>query len=177
MADVVSIQMRPWLELEFKPARAAATATEANVQFEVTLINRGNAPAQNVRIGTRMFSAGPGQEREIEAFYAEPFPDEAPSAVPLLPPETAVKLNSAVALPKEQVREVEIQGQRLFIPTVAFNVVYEWANGKKGQTSNSYVVGREAETPSPKMGGFRLDLGPRLYRSVGQRPTRLARAV
>jgi hypothetical protein len=80
-------------------------------------------------------------------------------------------------MPNDQVREVTIQGRRLFIPTVAFNIVYEWGNGKTGQSSSSYLVGREAETPTQKMGGFRLDLGPRLYRSVGQRPTRLARTV
>ena len=41
----------------------------------------------------------------------------------------------------------------------------------------SYVVGREAETPTQKMGPFRLDLGPRIYRSVGQRPSELARVA
>jgi hypothetical protein len=80
-------------------------------------------------------------------------------------------------MPKEQVREITVQGRRLFIPTVAFNVVYDWGENRSGQTSTSYVVGREAEAPSERMGPFRLDLGPRLYRSVGQRQTKLARIV
>jgi hypothetical protein len=169
--------MRPWIEIDFKPARAAATATEAKVQFELVLRNTGSAPARNVRIEVRMFNAGPHQEREINDFYAEPVRERTPPALPALPPKTEAQLTSAVAMPNEAVREVEIQGRRLFIPTVAFNIVYDWGNGKTGQTSASYLVGREAEIPAAKMGGFRLDLGPRLYRSVGQRPTRLARTV
>lgn len=176
-SDVVGIQMRPWVELEFKPARAAATLTEANVQFELTVRNTGTAPARNVRIEVRMFNAGHGQEQEIEAFYGEPIRDRTPPVLEALPAKGEVQVTSAVAMPNENVRELTVQGRRLFIPTVAFNVVYDWGNGRSGQTSASYLVGREAETPTDKMGAFRLDLGPRLYRSVGQRPMRLARTV
>ncbi len=175
--DFIGIQMRPWIELEFKPARAAATPTEANVEFELTVRNTGTAPARNVRIEVRMFNAGHGQEQEIEAFYGEPIRERTPPALDALPAKGEVQLTSAVAMPNENVRELTVQGRRLFIPTVAFNVVYDWGNGKSGQTSASYIVGREAETPAEKMGAFRLDLGPRLYRSVGQRPMRLARTV
>jgi hypothetical protein len=175
--DFIGIQLRPWIELEFKPARAAATPTEANVQFDLTVRNTGTAPARNVRIEVRMFNAGHGQEQEIEAFYGEPIRERTPPALEALPAKGEVQLTSAVAMPNENVRELTVQGRRLFIPTVAFNVVYDWGNGKSGQTSASYLVGREAETPAEKMGAFRLDLGPRLYRSVGQRPMRLARTV
>jgi hypothetical protein len=175
--NFIGIQLRPWIELEFKPARAAATPTEANVQFELTVRNTGTAPARNVRIEVRMFNAGHGQEQEIEAFYGEPIRERTPPALEALPAKGEVQLTSAVAMPNENVRELTVQGRRLFIPTVAFNVVYDWGNGKSGQTSASYLVGREAETPAEKMGAFRLDLGPRLYRSVGQRPMRLARTV
>ena len=175
--NFIGIQLRPWIELEFKPVRAAATPTEANVQFELAVRNTGTAPARNVRIEVRMFNAGHGQEQEIEAFYGEPIRERTPPALEALPAKGEVQLTSAVAMPNENVRELTVQGRRLFIPTVAFNVVYDWGNGKSGQTSASYLVGREAETPAEKMGAFRLDLGPRLYRSVGQRPMRLARTV
>ncbi len=174
---LVGIQMRPWLELEFRPERAVATLTEASVQFELVIRNRGNAPARNIRIEARMFNAGPEQEQEIGAFYAEPIRERTPPSVPLIPPRDQVQFRTAVTMPKELVREVTVAGRRLFIPTVAFNVVYDWGANKSGQTSMSYVVGREAETPTEKMGAFRLDLGPRLYRSVGQRQTKLARIV
>jgi hypothetical protein len=60
---------------------------------------------------------------------------------------------------------------------VAINVAYNWGPDGAGRTSKSWLVGREAEQPSQKMGAFRLDLGPRIYRSVGQRQTGLALMV
>ena len=66
-----------------------------------------------------------------------------------------------------------MQDRTLFIPLVAFNVLYDVGNGRTGQTAMSYVVGRETEPPRPKMGAFRLDLGPRIYRTVGQRQNEL----
>jgi hypothetical protein len=177
VSDIVGIHIRPWLELEFKPDRAAATATEATVQYELTIRNTGNRAARNVRIEARMFNAGAQQEQEIGAFFAEPVRERTPPALPELGPRSEVKLRSSIVMPKENVREITVQGRRLFIPTVAFNVVYDWGENRSGQTSTSYVVGREAEAPSERMGPFRLDLGPRLYRSVGQRQTKLARIV
>jgi hypothetical protein len=177
VGDVVGIQLRPWIELEFRPARATTTETEASVQFDILLRNRGSAPARDIRIEVRMFNAGPDQEREIESFYGEPIRERTPPGLPGLPPRGEVQLSSSVVLPKDQVREIEVQGRRLFIPTVAFNIVYDWGVDRGGQTSVAYLVGREAETPSAKMGAFRLDVGPRLYRSVGQRQMELARAL
>jgi hypothetical protein len=80
-------------------------------------------------------------------------------------------------MPRAEMREIKVQGRSLFIPTVAFNLLYAWGRDKTGQTCSSHIVGREPEQPSQKMAPFRLDLGPRIYRQVGQRPSALARAV
>lgn len=171
---VVGIQIRPWLNLEFRPAQAAATLTEAVVQFELLVTNSGNAIARNVRIEARMFNAGADQDREISDFFASPVDPQTRSRILAIPPRSGARMRSRVAMPKESVREITVDGRRLFIPMVAINVVYEWGEGRTGQTSMSYLVGREPETPSTKMGAFRLDLGPRVYRSVGQRPSNVA---
>ena len=173
-AGTIGIQLRPWIEIEFQPVRAAATLTDASIEFELVIRNSGNAPARNVRIESAMFNAGPNQEQEIAAWYNAPIRERTPPAIPVLAPREQLQTRSRVSLPKENVREINIEGRRLFIPTVAFNVAYDWGANKTGQTSVSYLVGREAETPSQKMGAFRLDQGPRLYRSVGQRQTNVA---
>ena len=124
-----------------------------------------------------MINAGADQDRQIEAFFAEPLSREGPPAIPAILSGAEVQIKTGVTLAKDRIREITIQGRRLFIPVVAFNVFYEWDDGRVGQTSMSYVVGREAATPQEKMGAFRLDLGPRLYRSVGQRQGHLAKVV
>jgi hypothetical protein len=159
---------RPWIELDFAPETAAATERDAQVQYRLTVRNVGKSPAHNVRIEARMFNIDAEQTQEIAAFFA------APVNGAILPPRTipqegAVQHRGLVAMPREDMHAIVVEGRSLFIPVVAFNVLYDWGDGRAGQTALSYVVGRETGAESEKMGPFRLDLGPRLYRSVGQR--------
>lgn len=176
VSSVPGIVMRPWLEIEFRPERALATSEGAEVRYDLIIRNTGNAPARNVRLAARMFSAGPELDREIAAFFGRPINSNG-SAPLTIPPRSEVALTSVVAAPRSELREITMQGRNLFVPTVAFNLLYDWGRDKTGQTCSSHVVGREAQTPQAKMGPFRLDLGPRVWRSVGQRPSALARAV
>lgn len=175
-AGGIGIVMRPWLELEFRPDRATATEDGAGVQYEVIIRNTGNAPARNVRLAARMFNAGPELDQEIAAFFARGVDERGAAPLTVLP-RTEVKIASTVSMPRAEMREIKVQGRSLFIPTVAFNLLYAWGRDKTGQTCSSHIVGREPEQPSQKMAPFRLDLGPRIYRQVGQRPSTLARAV
>ena len=175
-SDVPGIVLRPWLELDFKPARATATDGGASVQYQATIRNVGNAPARNVRLAASMFNSGSEIQSEVANFFAMGV--DTPDGAPLtILPRTEISLSSVVTMAREDMREVKVQGRSLFIPTVAFNLLYDWGRDKTGQTCSAHVVGREPETPSAKMAPFRLDLGPRVYRSVGQRPSALARAV
>lgn len=167
---------RPWIELEFKPETAAANDVQAQVLYTLTVRNGGNSPARNVRIEARMFNIEAEKSSELAQFFAAPI--EATSFPPrTIAPQEMVELRGAVVMPRDAMRAIMVQGRALFIPLVAFNVLYEWGDGESGQTAMPYVVGREAEMPSQKMGPFRLDLGPRIYRSVGQRPSELARVA
>jgi hypothetical protein len=161
---------RPWLELDIAPDRAAATESEAYVHYALTLTNRGDSPALNIRIDPRLFNAG--AEGEMMAFFQGPIHEESGSPHVVIPPGGSLKLNGQVAMPKAELREIELGGRRIFVPMVAINVAYDWAGGGSGRTSRSWLVGREAEVPTEKMGPFRLDLGPRIYRSVGRREAR-----
>jgi MYXO-CTERM domain-containing protein len=165
--------LRPWLELEFKPEKMVATASDATVHFDLTVKNVGRSAARNVRIQARMFNPSNSQQQDIKAFFATAMGSGAPMSVP---PQLAAKFKSSVVMPRDKVREIEVQGRPLFIPTVAINILYEYGDGRIGQTSKSYVIGTEKQA-AEKMGPFRLDLGPRIYRQVGGRPLDLARAV
>lgn len=164
---------RPWLELDIVPERAAATGSEAVVHYALTVTNQGDAEARNLRIDPRLFNAS--AEADMIAFFRGPIHDESGSPHIVIAPGGSLKLNGQVAMPMTEVREIELAGRRIFVPMVAINVAYDWSGGGSGRTSRSWLVGREAETPSAKMGPFRLDLGPRIYRSVGRREGRLVR--
>ncbi|MGA9582499.1 MAG: hypothetical protein WBR13_11085, partial [Allosphingosinicella sp.] len=162
---------RPWIELDIVPERAAATENEVYVRYALTMTNKGSADARNIRIDPRLFNAG--AEGEMLAFFQGPIHDLSGSPHVVLPPGGSIRLNGQVAMPNAELREIELAGRRIFVPMVAINVAYDWSDGGAGRTSRSWLVGREAEVPTEKMGPFRLDLGPRIYRSVGRREARL----
>ena len=163
---------RPRLTLEFKPLMAGSTEEQAAVQFELAVRNAGDATARNVRIAMRMVNAGATQDEEIAAFYAAPVAtvDHAPLTIP---PNGRAETRRTAVLPKDAVRAISFQGKSLFIPVMAFNILYEWGEGRQGQTATSFVIGRETNPPTEKMAPFRLDLGPRIYRTVGHRRNEL----
>jgi hypothetical protein len=169
-AAAIPAAPRPWLELDIAPERAAATEHEVYVRYALTLTNTGESDARNIRIDPRLFNAG--AEGEMLSFFQGPIHSESGSPHVVIPPGGSLKLNGQVALPNAELREVELAGKRIFVPMVAINVAYDWAEGGAGRTSRSWLVGREAEVPTEKMGPFRLDLGPRIYRSVGRREAR-----
>ena len=161
---IVSTRLRPQLEIEFAPMRCLIEPTRAVIEFEVGIVNSGAAPARDVLVEACMFNAGPTQDQDIGAFLAHPV--AAGNRVALLPPLKRLAMKSAVVLGVEQIKMFEVAGRKLFVPLVAINALYRWSGGE-GQTSASYLVGRD--TQAEKLAPFRLDLGPRVFRGLGAR--------
>jgi hypothetical protein len=170
-------QPRPWLELELKAERAQSTDAEAAVQFVLEITNSGQAPARNLRIDVKMFNAGQEQDKEIGAFFRTAGRESTKCSLPGIAPGATGAIKGEVAMARADMRAVVLDDKYLFIPVIAVNALYDWGEGETGQTSKSYVVGRELEQPSEKMGAFRVDLGPRVWRTIGQRQHKLARRV
>jgi len=173
-------QPRPWLELELRAERVSATDAETVVNFDLEIVNNGEAPAHNLRIDVKMFNAGAEQDREIGAFFRTAGRDSTKCSLPGIAPGTTGAIKGSVRLRRDEMKAVKLEDRYLFIPMIAVNALYDYGDGQTGQTgqtSKSYVVGRELETPNEKMGAFRVDLGPRIWRTVGQRQHKLARRV
>lgn len=168
---------RPWLELELKAERASFTATEWVVQFQLSVSNTGQSAARNLRIDVKLFNAGTEQDKEIGAFFRTAGRESTKLNLPGIQPGATGVIDGEVAMPLEEMRGMKVSDRTLFIPVVAVNGLYDWGEDRSGQTAKSYVVGRELQEPSAKMGAFRVDLGPRIWRTVGQRPHKLARRV
>ena len=166
---------RPWLELELKAKRASFTDTEWVVQFELSVSNTGQSVARDLRIDVMLFNAGKEQDKEIGAFFRTAGREQTKLKLPGIQPGATGIIDGEVAMPLAEMRAMKLSDRTLFIPVVAVNALYDWGEERTGQTAKSYVVGRELQEPSEKMGAFRVDLGPRIWRTVGQRPHKLAR--
>ena len=173
-------QPRPWLELELKAERLSSTDAESLVQFELEIANTGPVPARNLRIDVKMFNAGEQQDQEIGTFFTTAGRESTKCNLPGIRAGQTGQIKGEVAMARGDMRAVILDNRYLFIPVIAVNALYDYGDGQTGQTSKSYVVGRELEQAgekNEKMGAFRVDQGPRIWRSVGQRQHRLARRV
>jgi hypothetical protein len=157
---------RARLDVDIRPERAAALEDGAMVHYSLILTNNGDAPAGNIRIDGRMFNAS--ADGAVDAFFREPIHEVSGSPHVFIAPGQSIALDGQIGMPKDELEGIEVQGRVIFVPLVAINVAYDWEGGA-GRTSTSWVVGRQASSPEAKMGAFRLDLGPRIYRQVERR--------
>ena len=168
---VVSSRLRPWIEIGFTPTRCVLDEQALTVEFELELFNSGSAPARGVRVDAAIFNAGPEQDQQIGAFIANPVGQGESIEIP---PLKRLGLKTQVAIARADVLAWEMAGKQVFLPVMAFNALYGWGGGA-GQTSATYLLGRD--TKADKLGPFRIDLGPRIFRGVAARllPTGLRR--
>jgi len=163
---VKSTALKPELNFQFVPDRAVVTELEVLLQFDVVLTNSGAAPARDVLVEAKLIPAHAGQDQEIAAFFQQP--QATGDRMAGIPPLGKVSLKSAVRLPLDQLHSFEVDGRKLFVPLVAFNILFRGSGGE-GQASASFLVGR-GNDEDEKLAPFRLDLGPRIFRGLSARP-------
>ena len=163
---IVSVRLKPELNVEFVPDRAVVTDRDVMLQFDVTITNSGSAPARDVLVEGKLVTAHAAQDAEIAGFFAAP--DGTGDRMALIPPLGRIALKSAVRLPLDQLHSFEVDGRRLFVPLVALNILFRSGAGD-GHASASFLVGRGSDDDA-KLAPFRLDLGPRIFRGLSARP-------
>jgi hypothetical protein len=158
---IVSTRLRPWIDLGFRPLRCILEDEQVTVEFELELFNSGSAPARAVLAEASLFNAGGSQDREIGAFFANPVAQG--DRIQVIPPLKRVGIKTQVVAPRAHLQAYQLAGHEVFVPVIGFNTLYSWSGGE-GQTSVCYLLGRD--TKSERMGPFRLDLGPRIFRGL-----------
>lgn len=161
---VVSTRLRPWIDIGFAPAACLVEEHQVTFEFAVELFNTGSTAARSVLIEASMFNASNSQDQELEAFFANPLAEG--ERISSIPPLKRVRFGTKVVTERDHMRIYEIGGRKVFVPIIAFNVIYRWSAGE-GQTSSSFLLG--VDTKGEKMAPIRVDLGRRLFTSVAAR--------
>ncbi len=161
---IVSTGLRPWIDIELTPDRALLDAQGTAIAFELTLFNSGSAAARDVIVEARLLNAGARQDVELSAFFAEISPGD---PIPQIAPYARIPLRSAVRLTRDDIREYEIEGRKLFVPLLAVNVRYRWSSGE-GQSAVGFLIGQGGEGKD-KLAPLRLDKGDRSWNGLGVR--------
>jgi hypothetical protein len=161
---IVSTRLRPWIEIGFEPQRFIVENEKVAIEFEIELFNSGTVPARAVLLEAKVVNAGDKQDEELTQFFTNPVGQG--ERIIAIPPLKRVTVRTQVAVPREHIQVFEVGDRKVCVPLIAFNALYGWSGGE-GQTSVSYLFGRDTKTD--KLAPFRLDLGPRLFRGLGAR--------
>jgi len=121
----------PDISLRMRPVRAGVAGEDARVEFELTVDNRGSAPARDVRVSTWMLAAG---SSEAEQALIEPRGAADTPPVTLGAGE-ARTLEAQVALPTS-----EIAGDAV-LPVVVADARYLRVDGSEAHATARFAVG------------------------------------
>jgi len=160
----VSTRMRPWIEIGFQPLRCIVGEQRVTFEFEVELVNSGNAPARDVLIEGVFFNAGPTEDEEIGAYFESNSGQG--EQIPVIPPGQRINLRPQLDVALDQLRMLEAGERKFFVPLIALKAMYAWGGGA-GQSSAAWLLGRD--TKGEKLAPFRVDLGARVFRGLGAR--------
>jgi hypothetical protein len=167
-AGVVSSRLRPWVDLNFTPLACDIEADRLVIHFDVEMLNSGSSAARDLLVEVSLFNAGPTQQQDIAAFFANPAgPGE---RIPGIAPLKSLSIRNSIVVERSNIRMVELGGNQVYVPVVAFNVHYRGTGGD-AQTSASYLVGRD--TGGDKLGPLQLGK-PRQITGLGVRPLPIA---
>lgn len=164
-AGLVTTRLRPQVEIRINPLRFVVENDRVSCEFELELVNTGNAPARGVLLEATLLNAGNTQDESLRTFFENPVGKG--ERIVAIPPLQNMALKTQVSVTRDQVQEFEIAGKKVCVPLLAINALYSWPSGKEAQTSMAWLLGRATE--AEKLAPFRLDLGPRLTRGVGMR--------
>ncbi|MFL6728649.1 MAG: hypothetical protein ACJ8E3_08400 [Sphingomicrobium sp.] len=166
---IVASRLRPWIDVAFAPLACVVDDERVVIEFELQLTNSGSAPARDVLVEASLFNAGATQEQDIGAFFANPVGQG--DRIEALAPLQSMTIRNSLIAPRQNIQLFELGGRQVFVPLVAFNVLYRVSSGP-GQTSAAFMLGRE--TNSDKLGPLRADLGAKAFTRLGTRTLSVA---
>ncbi|WP_327753104.1 hypothetical protein VVT58_11545 [Sphingobium sp. SJ10-10] len=168
---------RPWLDLAMDVQAARLTLMGATIGYMLTLHNRGTQTAEDILVRSLIANADAQQQALFQQFFAGETGLPVHSIVSIAPGETQ-RLTGEMRLNAQEIAAIQMGQRALLIPLIAFDAQYRWTGGSEGigRTGRAFIVGEEQSPPVERLSPFRLDLGPRQYRTPGSRATALSLA-
>ncbi|HEY0325849.1 MAG TPA: hypothetical protein VGC46_07730 [Allosphingosinicella sp.] len=168
---------RPWLDIALIPEKARVDLEQSVIEFELTVRNTGGSVARDVKLQARFFCSTEKQDQELGAYFKAKPGDFKTLSMPDIPAGGEIVMKGSVDIKRDRISALKVEDKLLFVPVIGLNAFYAWGNSRSGQTSKSFVIGRQPDNDNEKMGPFRLDLGARVYRTIGQRPHKVSKRV
>lgn len=159
----------PRLLLDFTTLGVDVTLVNAVARYHLGITNMADIVVSDVVLHGAVVQARRGMPPTVDPMRGD-------SLLPLLQkvadiaPDGTQRCEGQIRLPLEQIEPIEMQGRLLFVPVVHIWIGYSGPDGTRYAVTQSFVLGEESSPPGPRVGPLRLDLGPRRFTEVGQRP-------
>jgi len=161
---------RPELEMRFIPESAMLSFANLTLRGELKIANIGKAMARKVQLCSGAICASDNHNEEIVAFFGSVGAQDYQSIDNIRKGER-LSVSLEITLPREELKSYTVQGRLICVPIMLAEIRYSGLHeGSEQSMRISAMVGPEATPPSDKIGALRLDLGPRSFSPLGQRP-------
>jgi len=161
-------EIKPQIILEFRPERATLSFTALTVKGTLVIENLGKETATDMHMRATMISASRNQVATINAFFDGSIPVE-DNILGDAKAGEKIALELEISIPSQELQSYSVAERQIVVPVIVAHLSYSWSGGKDSSRL-ACLVGREAQPPQGKMGPLRLDLGPRSFSPLGQRP-------
>ncbi len=162
--------VKPRLTIDFIPEKASISFTALTIKGELRIINQSDQPAKNMQLRAALISASAQQETQISSFHNAPRDTQTQNLGDVQAGER-IGIQIELTVPLADLQSFPLGDQQLFVPIMVGNITYSDEAGTLSEAAKiACMIGREANPPKPKMAPLRLDLGPRSFSPLGQRP-------
>ncbi|MBB3909500.1 hypothetical protein [Sphingomonas desiccabilis] len=148
------------LDFTFLPMAMGTEGDKAVVRFELGASNPADMAVAELRFAAGLFGASPQQDAEIERFFAE-MPQHAQLQPFAVAADESRSIEATVSLPLANLPVLSAGERRFFVPVMAIDARYRWADGREARTRVAFVVGRQIQG-SDKLAPVFLDRGDRM---------------
>ncbi|MBK6708363.1 MAG: hypothetical protein IPG54_13120 [Sphingomonadales bacterium] len=156
------------MDAAFKPQTAQLSIASLSITGTLTLVNRGDAPVDQLLLRSHMISAQTGQQDAIAAFHHS---KSAGSLQALGSLATGERIDAVIEirLPRNELESFRWTEREFVAPIILFNLS-GLAKDENIEVRLAQLIGREGNRTSARMKPLAVDRGPKRFTGISARP-------
>lgn len=159
----------PRLLLDFTTLGVDVTLVNAVARYHLGITNMADIALSGLALHGAIVQARRGMPPTVDPLRGDSLLPHLQKIADIEPGGTQ-RCEGQIRLPLNQIEPIEMQGRLLFVPVVHIWIGYDGPDGTRYAVTQSFVLGEESSPPGTRVGPLRLDLGPRRFTAIGQRP-------
>ena len=159
----------PRLLLDYTTLGVDVTLINAVARYHLGITNMSAIAVSDVVLHGSVVQARRGMPPTIDPLQGDSLLPQLQQIADIQPDATQ-RCEGQIRLPLAQIDPIRMQGRMLFVPVVHIWIGYCGPDGTRYAVTQSFVLGEESTPPGPRVGPLRLELGPRRFTAIGQRP-------